>query len=68
MVTGKHVYFDNFYHSPELLEGLFYRQTYTCGTIRSNGKNLPEALIKARLELEESVFRYNGPVLALKVV
>ena len=30
---GHHIYMDNYYTSPELFSELFYRQTYTCGTV-----------------------------------
>ena len=43
---------DNYYSSPQLLEEMFYRQTYTCGTVISNCKYLPEAAIKPAWSLE----------------
>ena len=63
--TGRHVYFDNLYSSPELLNEMFYRQTYAYGTVRNNRKNLPEAVLKAKVKPGESLFRCDGPMLAL---
>ena len=39
------VYFDNFYTRTDLLTYLHARQVYACGTVRSNRKNLPTALL-----------------------
>ena len=36
-----HVYFDNFFNSPKLLQDLLGKKTYACGTVRSNRKGLP---------------------------
>ena len=36
-----HVYFDNFFSSPKLLEDLLERKTYACSTVRVNRKGLP---------------------------
>ena len=65
--------FDNYYTSPELLEELLYRNTLSCGTVRSNRKGLPIALSKAKLKPGECAFRrkfldYNtpSPLLALR--
>ena len=62
----RHVYFDNWYIGPELLEELAYRLTWACGTIRKNRKNLPEVVVNAKLKLEKNSFRRKGPVLAVK--
>ena len=31
---GHHVYFDNYYNSPDLIDLLHMRKTHTCGTVR----------------------------------
>ena len=33
---GHHVYFDNYYNSPDLIDLLYKRKTHVCGTIRKN--------------------------------
>ena len=38
---GHRVYMDNYYTSPELLEELYFRETYACGTVRNNRKGMP---------------------------
>ena len=43
---GHHVYMDNYYTSPELFSELYYRETYSCGTVRLNRKGLPNAVKK----------------------
>ena len=41
-------------------------QTYAYSTIKSYRKNLQGTVIKAKLKTGESVFRHNGPMLALR--
>ena len=66
MDTGRNVYFDNCYGSPEVLKELFYRQSHASGTVRNNRENLPEVVITAKLKPREPIFRCNGPMFALK--
>ena len=33
---GHHVYFDNYYNSPDLIDLLHKRKTHACGTVRKN--------------------------------
>ena len=33
---GHHVYFDNYYNSPDLIDLLYKRKTHACGTVRKN--------------------------------
>ena len=33
---GQHVYFDNYYNSPNLIDLLHKRKTHACGTVRKN--------------------------------
>ena len=42
---GFRLFIDNFYTSVELMEDLWARGTYACGTIRRNRKGLPKALM-----------------------
>ena len=41
---GHHVYFDNYYNSPNLIDLLHKRKTHACGTVRKNQKSLPPKL------------------------
>ena len=34
--NGHHVYFNNYYNSPELIEKLLERKTHGCGTVRKD--------------------------------
>lgn len=43
---GYVIYTDNFYTSPTLADYLYSRKTYLCGTIRTNRKGYPRALIQ----------------------
>ena len=65
---GHHIFMDNYYTSPELFEELHYRETFAAGTCRSNRKNLPRGVTKAKLREEagDCVFRRNGPLLCFK--
>ena len=63
---GHHIYMDNYYSSPELFSELYYRETYSCGTVRLNRKGLPNAVKKAKLQPLQSFFLRNGPLLCLK--
>ena len=63
---GHHVYMDNYYTSPELMDELYLRSTYGCGTVRKNRKGLPLAVSSAELKKGEGLFRRNGPLLAIK--
>ena len=33
---GHHVYFDNYYNSPDLIDLLYKRKTHACGRVRKN--------------------------------
>ena len=50
-----HVYFDNYFTSVELLEELLQRETFGCGTVRSNRKELPEDLRPAPKSRKEKM-------------
>ena len=41
MDMGHHVYFDNYYNSPDLIDLLYKRKTHACGTV---GKNKSHSL------------------------
>ena len=63
---GHHVYFDNYYNSPDLIDLLYKRKTHACGTVRKNQKSLPLAVTKAKLKQGETVFCHKNNLLALK--
>ena len=63
---GHHVYFDNYYNSPDLIEMLYKRKTHACGTVRKNRKSLPIAVTQAKLKQGETVFCHKNNLLALK--
>ena len=63
---GHHVYFDNCYNSPYLIDFLHKRKTYACGTFRKIQKALPLALTQAKLKQGEIVFHHKNNLLALK--
>ena len=68
---GHHVYFDNYFTSPQLLKELYSRDTLACGTARSRTFG-PQALqsTKPKLALSpgESCALRCGPILAFKWV
>ena len=47
---GYNVFTDNYYTSPELLFKCFYRQTFGTSTVQGNRKNMPKAVIGAKLK------------------
>ena len=53
---GHHVYFDNYYNSPDLFDLLHKIKTHACDTVRKNGKSLPIAVTQAKLKPGETVF------------
>ena len=55
---GHHVYFDNYYNSPDLIDLLPKKNMHTCGTVRKNRKSLPIALTQAKLKQGETVFHH----------
>ena len=63
---GHHVYFDNYYNSPDLIELLYKRKTHACGTVRKNQKSLPLAVTQAKLKQGETVFCCKNNLVALK--
>ena len=63
---GHHVYFDNYYNSPDLIGLLHKRKTHACGTVRKTWKSLPLAVPQAKLKQGETVFHHKNNLLALK--
>ena len=63
---GHHVYFDNHYNSPDLIDLLYKRKTHACGTVRKNQKSLPLAVTQDKLKQGETVFCCKNNLLALK--
>ena len=63
---GYHLYTDNWYTSPQLLEELHFVDTYGCGTVRANRIGMPKAFTVAKLKKGEMMFRRSDNLLALK--
>ena len=64
---GHHVYFDNYYNSPKLIEKLLERKTHGCGTVSKDHWGLPKEVSKAKLTKRgQTVFHRKGNLLALK--
>ena len=63
----RHVWFDNWFNSVELLEELLARDTYGVGTIRTNQKDLLKAVVGKTVKLKhfETVYRRNDHLLCL---
>ncbi|XP_022805006.1 piggyBac transposable element-derived protein 4-like [Stylophora pistillata] len=59
MNRNHHVFFDNFFTSTKLLEHLEANDTYACGTVRSNRKDLPQCA-KEKLRVGEKLVRQLG--------
>ena len=63
---GHHVYFNNYYNSPDLIDLLYKRKMHAYGTVRKNQKSLPLAVMQAKLKQGETVFCHKNNLLALK--
>ena len=60
-----HVYQDNYFTTIRLLKDLAERNTFSCGTIRSDCGQFPEDFKKASLERGESTFISDDNLLAV---
>ena len=65
---GYIVYTDNFYTSPELCKDLLDMKTFTSGTVRTNRKNFPAALLNAvnLSERGDHVFFFKDQIVVVK--
>ena len=61
----RHIFFDNFFTSTKLMEDLLAQDTYACGTVRSNRKDLPPCA-KNKLKQGEKVFAQRGKIIFTK--
>ena len=61
MNRNHHLFFDNFFTSTKLLEHLEASDTYACGTLRCNRKDLPPC-VKDKLRVGEKVVHQKGHV------
>uniref|UniRef100_A0A2H8TRK2 PiggyBac transposable element-derived protein 4 n=2 Tax=Melanaphis sacchari TaxID=742174 RepID=A0A2H8TRK2_9HEMI len=64
--NGHSMYMDNFYNSIDLAEQLLQKKTYCTGTLRSNRKRIPEAVVKSKLKPGETKAMYSNGVLVGK--
>ena len=53
---GHVLYTDNWYTSPTLASFLLSKQTYLCGTVKSNRKHFPKNIVNHQLEKGTAVF------------
>ena len=60
----RHVWFDNWFNSVELLLQMLARNMYGVGTVRTNRKDLPKAVV-GKLKKGETVYHQNGHLLCL---
>ena len=63
---GHHVYFDNYYNSPDLIDFAVQEKNSCMWHIRKNQKSLPLAVTQAKLKQGETVFCHKNNPLALK--
>ena len=61
----RHIFFDNFFTSTKLMEDLLAQDTYACGTVRSNRKDLPPCA-KNKLKQGEKVSAQRGKIIFTK--
>ena len=65
-IQGKHhqLFYDNYFFSLPLLEKLLSRDTYACGTIRTNRKNFPSEISNEAKKFSrgESVLHQSGQI------
>ena len=64
----RHVWFDNWFNSVELLLEMLARDTYGAGTVRTNRKDLSKAVVGKHVKLKksETVYCQNGHLLCLR--
>lgn len=62
--SKRHLYIDNWYTSPKLLEYLYSNKIYACGTVKPNRSGMPP--LKEKLARGEVVSKSREPLMALK--
>ena len=64
---GHHIYLDNYYTSPELFDELQLHNTYACGTVRRNRRDVPKAMtVVKKISQGDAIFRRRNGLLAVK--
>ena len=63
---GHFIFMDNYFTSPELFAELNAMDTYACGTLRVNRKNVPKAFRSVKLRQGGTIFRRSENMLAIK--
>lgn len=61
-----HLYFDNFFSSPVLLDHLLAQQTYACSTVRSTRQGLPPCAKTKLRNAGQTITRQRGSLLFTK--
>lgn len=62
--SNRHLYIDNWYTSPKLLQYLYDNQIYACGTVRKNRVGMPT--LNRKLAKGEIQSQFSAPLTALK--
>ena len=65
-LKGYHVYFDNFYTSPDLCRRLLENGFGSCGTVRTNRRGIPKTFREKKLKKGEVTTYNDGQILGLK--
>ena len=68
LYSGRTLYCDNFYTSPNLFADLYSCDTYATGTCHTNRKEFPSELTQEAIQKGDSSFRYHGPLTACRWV
>ena len=63
---GHKLYLDNYYTSPELADELDSMDTYMCGTVRKNRKEVPKVFSQVKLRPGQAIYRRRGNLLVIK--
>ena len=63
---GHRVFLDNYYTSPQLADELDSLDTYICGTVRKNRKEMPKVFSQIKLKSGNSVYRRRNNTLVIK--
>lgn len=64
--VGHHLFMDNFYTSVNLIEDLYYKNTYCTGTLRKFRKNNPQLVVKTKLKKGELCIQHKNNVCIIK--
>ena len=63
---GHHIYLDNYYTLPELFDELHLHNTFACGTVRRNRRDVPKSMTTVKISQCDAIFRRRNCLLAVK--